>query len=352
MNDMVGTGKILFHRERLNSFFCGETIFPVTLELGLTTRCNRNCPDCPSGLGRPDLELGLAEVEPLLAFLSGRTRGLIVTGGEPTMARDFAAVLDKARSEYGFEDIAVVTNGSFLDEARVAEALLAHASAVRVSLYDWHEKSLDGVRPTLERIRRLRDRVDRLGSSLLIGASALTTEERGSQLKPLAELAAQAGVHFLYFHPVCFREAASGPTQRRRQQAVLEDLQNCRREFSGRLAVHFLADRFRHDDIRFSAYHSAHFIMVLAADGRRYLATEVKYRPAYELGVLGRDSPEDLVFGRAVARAISGVSSTGYPGIGGRNRGLLYNSLLEDLLENRTRLEETPGRAYALPHVL
>src|SRR5208337_2918277 len=136
------------------------------------------------------------------ARLEGETRGLLLSGGEPTLAPSFPDVLRLAR-EYGFIDIAIVTNGDLLDKEKVATALCAHASSVRVSLYDWTKQSREDLQTTLERIRALKSCVEREGSRLQIGVSALTNRENAYFLPSVAREVSAAGADWIYFHPMC-----------------------------------------------------------------------------------------------------------------------------------------------------
>jgi len=158
VSKIASTFKITCHREKLESYLRNESIFPATLELDLTSACNRKCPNCPSTTNLPSYNLEDDLIERLFSRLEGETRGLLLTGGEPTMAPNFPGALRMAR-RYGFVDVVVVTNGTFLNEEKVASALLTDASAVRVSLYDWSAESWTGLSSTLECIEALRSRI-------------------------------------------------------------------------------------------------------------------------------------------------------------------------------------------------
>ncbi len=86
MAEMVSAFKIAYHKRKVEAYLRGERIFPVTLELGLTTRCNRKCQGCPSGLGTAGMSLNRELIARLFGLLKGHTKGLIITGGEPTLS--------------------------------------------------------------------------------------------------------------------------------------------------------------------------------------------------------------------------------------------------------------------------
>ncbi|RPI22651.1 MAG: radical SAM protein [Acidobacteria bacterium] len=347
---MVGAAKILGHPDRVRAFLKGMPIFPVTLELGLTTRCNRKCPDCPSSLGAPSMSLQLELVERVLKRLKGETRGLIVTGGEPTLSPIFGEVLRVARTRYDFEDIAVVTNGSKLEEPTVFEPLLAYASAVRVSLYDWQERC-QGVAPTLRRIESLRKRIDKSGSRLQIGVSALTSKDGEKALLPLAVMASKAGAHWLYFHPTCVRDV-DGITRQLPHAAVATLVDQCRDAVGESFPIYWLKERYETKELRFQGYHAAQFVLVIGADGLNYLATEAKYREDFLLWDLARGWREDFLWDAQRLAQIQAVSTSNYRYSGSRNRGVIYNALLDELKTSRHLSHAPPDTPYHLPHIL
>ena len=202
MVEMASPYKVTYHKRKLEEYLDRERIFPACLELDLSTECNRHCPLCPSATGKSASRVELGFIERLLGHLGGETRGLLLSGGEPTMAVTFPDTLRIAR-EQGFLEIAVVTNGDFLSEDVVAEALCAHATAIRVSLYDWTHTSEADLRSTLHRIERLRARIEKTKSPLQIGVSALTTTENAPTIDEVGRAVASAGAHWIYFHPFC-----------------------------------------------------------------------------------------------------------------------------------------------------
>ncbi|GAH10172.1 unnamed protein product, partial [marine sediment metagenome] len=120
------------------------------------------------------------------------------------MAETFPEVIKLAR-QYKFEDIAVVTNGSFLDAKKVYQALLDYASTIRISIYDWNSDSCSGIDQTLGKIERMRERVEKSGSKMQIGISVLTSDDMASSLISIGKLIRSAGAHWIYFHPTCIK---------------------------------------------------------------------------------------------------------------------------------------------------
>ena len=118
MLEIASANKIKYHKDKLEAYLHKEKILPATLELDISTECNKSCPNCPSTTSSNPNMLNLDFIERLFARLEGETRGLLLSGGEPTLSPIFQEVLRLAR-KYKFIDIAIVTNGSLLDKEQV-----------------------------------------------------------------------------------------------------------------------------------------------------------------------------------------------------------------------------------------
>ncbi|MFQ5774494.1 MAG: radical SAM protein [Kiloniellaceae bacterium] len=123
---------------------------PFLVALNLTRRCNLRCAHCYLDAGTrrhggPD-ELSTDEAMALLdriADLGGETM-VVLTGGEPLLRPD---VLDLARHAGGLGLMVVVgTNGTLLDEARVAALQAAGVAAAGISLDSLDPAYHDGFR--------------------------------------------------------------------------------------------------------------------------------------------------------------------------------------------------------------
>ena len=336
------------------AYLRGERIFPATLELDITSACNKDCRDCPSARGRRSHELSVDSVRHLFSVLEGQTRGLLLTGGEPTLSPFFPQVLRLAR-DFGFVDVAVVTNGAFLDDRAVANALLAYASTVRVSLYGWDSGSCEGLYPTLGRLELLRSQIESEGSDLRIGVSALTSAERVDSLESVLQDTASAGAHWIYFHPICTRWGVGAPTQVD-QAGVLSRVQEFQNGRNGKIGVFISSDRYVERPLTFHGYHGGHFLLVVGADGKNYLAPEVKYQPQHVIADLSHGFDADFLWEPERLERLNAVASATYPAIGSRHRGELYSDFIEGLIEwTQTHPGEDlpiPEQSFAFPHIL
>jgi MoaA/NifB/PqqE/SkfB family radical SAM enzyme len=346
--------KIGFHKDRIQSYLKGEQIYPVTLELDLTSRCNRNCPDCPSTRVSHNHHLTIDFIHKLFSHLRGQTKGLLLTGGEPTLSPLLPEALQSARQN-GFEEIAVVTNGSFLDTPSVEASLIRHASTIRLSLYDWENSVCSSFDATLRKIEGLRARIDRSGSRLQIGISALTSESRREKLKMLTEKVQSAGAHWIYFHPLCTKWRMGRPTPER-QDGVMEKMREIQSLSTSGIGIFFSRERYEKFPLEFKRYHAADFLLVIGADGKNYLGPEVKYHPRFAASDPLEAGVEDFLWDKTRRDFIRSHRSDNYPAIQSRHRGILYNHLiqqLQDQAHSETGSPE-PGSSgdFYFPHIL
>ena len=111
--------------------------FPY-LRLSITDVCNFKCSYClPDGYqGDPDGFLGVDEIRRLVrVFAQLGTKKIRLTGGEPTLRKDFLEIAEVVSSTPGIETVAMTTNGYKLPE-RAQSFFDAGVNAINVSI-DW-----------------------------------------------------------------------------------------------------------------------------------------------------------------------------------------------------------------------
>lgn len=346
--------KVGYHLDRIKDYLNGNDIFPVTLELDLTSQCTRFCPDCPSVRASGQHDLPEPSIRNLFSLLEGRTRGLLLTGGEPTASPLFPRALEWAR-QAGFEETAVVTNGSNLESPPVWESLLRFASTIRLSLYDWENDTCGSFVSSLRRMESLRKKIDENRSGLQIGVSALNSDKRSEKLEFLAQAVRSAGADWIYFHPLCknwymgtpIPEAQSGVV------AAVEKIQSSP-QFKNR--VFLSAERYKTFPLEFNGYHAAHFLLVVGADGLNYLGPEVKYQPEFAVADMNGCSNKNFLWNRSRFDKIGSYQSRTYSAIKSRHRGILYNHLIECLKNGNgsscSNVEWPSRRNFHFPYIL
>jgi MoaA/NifB/PqqE/SkfB family radical SAM enzyme len=176
------------------------------LQVEPTTRCNFTCGFC-AGRHLDQSDLPLADFEALLDQLPDVEHLELQGEGEPLMHPDFFAMAARARAR-GIE-VSTISNGSFFDDAQIAQILQADIGSILVSIESADAQafrairggSLDkvtrGIRALVEAKRRAGRRRPHLGFAV---TNLADTQE---QLAPIVDLYESLGmdggvlVHFL-----------------------------------------------------------------------------------------------------------------------------------------------------------
>jgi hypothetical protein len=324
---------VAIHRERIEAYLRGETIYPVTIELDLTQHCTRSCPACPYAAARSaGLTLGLPFLDRLFSILGKNTPGLVLSGGEPTSVPHFSETLDLAKAK-GFKEVAVISNGSMLHLSEVQDALLKHATSIRVSLYDWQEGDSAYFKETLTNIRNLRSRIDNEGSNLEIGASLLTRTEWNQKYSHAGMAALNAGVHWIYFHPFCIGWDKKRPLQAD-QSGVLDAIEEFQKQAPPNANIQVPLERYSPAPLNFSKLHGGHFLIQVGADGCNYAGPECKYDKDYLLLDLNRYMENDFLWHPHRLEKLAGINSNNYRPIGTKHRPPIFSDYIEKLRNN------------------
>ena len=67
--ELASMFKVGCHKERVRAYLDGKAIFPITLELDLTSECTRVCPECPSATAANHHSLNKEFVDRLFGYL-------------------------------------------------------------------------------------------------------------------------------------------------------------------------------------------------------------------------------------------------------------------------------------------
>lgn len=326
--------KVAIHRERIEAYERGENIYPVTVELDLTQRCTRACPACPYSAARSaGLTLELPFLDRLFGILGRNTPGLVLSGGEPTSVPHFPETVALARQK-GFREVAVISNGSLLHLPEVQSALLTHVTSIRVSLYDWQEGDSAYFVETLAKIRNLRNRIEKEGSTLEIGASILTRSEWNQKYSHVGTAALNAGVHWVYFHPFCIDWDKKRPVQAD-QTGVLAAIEEFQKQAPPEANIQVPVERYSAVPLNFSTLHGGHFLIQIGADGCNYAGPECKYEKDYMLLNLNESMEDDFLWDPRRLEKLAGINSSNYRPIGTKHRPPIFSDYVEKVLKNQ-----------------
>lgn len=224
------------------------------------------------------------------------------------------------------------------------DALLAHGTAVRVSLYDWQESDEPGFQRTLRHLEHLRHRADTEGSALGIGASLLTRAEWIPRFEPVVRAALAAGAHWVYFHPYCVDWEGDQPRVAD-QTGVLAAIEELRARLGPGPNLQVPAARYQTYPLEFSALHAAHFLLQIRADGVNYAGPECKYDPRYALVDLNEHMTDDFLWSPERLARVRSIDHTHYRCIGTRHRPPMFSDHLEKVRLGRPEAADRPARA-------
>lgn len=130
-NIFITNEKIFSHLETIYNWKKGADVFPITIEVHLTERCNNRCfycnyPKTPKDIGLDDFKIVIKKLSQI------KTRSVILSGGgEPTLHQDISdAIKTIAKSEM---DSAIITNLLVRDE-HLYKTIIKHCTWCRISL--------------------------------------------------------------------------------------------------------------------------------------------------------------------------------------------------------------------------
>lgn len=166
----------------------------------LIRRCNLTCKHCYALSADHDYEgeLNFEEVCSVMDDLKAfRVPVLILSGGEPLMRPDIFAIAERSR-DMGFYT-GLSTNGTLIDEAL--------ADRIAATGFDYVGISLDGLRETHDRFRRLEGAFDRSlaavrflrDRNVKVGLRFTMTSLNGHDFAPLLDLMRAERVNKFYF---------------------------------------------------------------------------------------------------------------------------------------------------------
>jgi len=175
------------------------------IEISPGFACNCRCSGCFSCSADPNLQMGWDEVLRWLRY--GRSKGardLWLSGGEPTIRRDFLRTL-KAAKKLGYRRIKVQTNGMmFAYETFADRAVAAGMNEVNLLLKSLDAKTHDALNRTPGSHKLLHDGLQRLrearlpdGSKVRLEGDILMTSRNYQELPELVQWYCEQGVvHF------------------------------------------------------------------------------------------------------------------------------------------------------------
>ena len=192
--------KIMYYVDEVERLIAGEPVMPVTCEIDPTNRCQLTCDFCMfkglrAGNNPEDLDLGLFRYLLLDLKKIGVKSITFTGGGEPTLHKDFAKMVEWAEN-LGFE-YGLITNGIRLEKIERPD----HFKFIRVSLDAATSKTYTKLKRSncfdlvIQNIRYARNK------GALVGISYVVNKINCTEIKKAQELARELDVAYIQFKP-------------------------------------------------------------------------------------------------------------------------------------------------------
>lgn len=201
----VGLNKIMLFPEKIKAIRnatldCPDPLYPISVELSFTMRCNFDCKWCSDKnlRARQEDDLEIETIEKLAKDLAAHgTRGVVIEGGgEPTIVRYFDEAVRLLKAE-GL-GLGLITNGSNKLKPKVVEQ------------FDWIRVSLDS--STAKEMRDLKryKNFDKVISNIIhyakycptVGVGYVATNQNTSKIESLILRLRESGVAYIQIRPV------------------------------------------------------------------------------------------------------------------------------------------------------
>ena len=315
--------KILHHPEELRQVMDGNEVFPITVELFPSDKCNQRCSYCmvESYHTQYGAVMSWELMEKVLNEMAGRTKSINFTGGgDPYLNSRVRVTTDKgiALAHKNGIDVGVISNGVHMDEHSI-DTIVENAVWVRISLdavtpsvYNqvrYQRTSTDGsaVNRVLRNLNLFMERKQATGSELMVGAQVVLVDENIDDLENTVKVAADTGLAYIHIRPPELRpykgetEYSEGHLTRARL-AVQNVIDKFPSDKFPNFAVLARPDKFRAiSDSKFEKEYSycwgSHFTSVITASGKVYHCFYWVGNPDFEIGDLSKQSYEEVFMG-------------------------------------------------------
>jgi MoaA/NifB/PqqE/SkfB family radical SAM enzyme len=205
--------KMYSHIPRLYQWYHGKDVYPISIEIGLTSRCNHNCCWCSVKVKNIERHSNLSK-ELLDKFIHDikkmDVRSVVISGsGEQTLNPHFEMFLKDLKKEN--IGVGINTNGSNLTK-NICQRIVENATWIRVSLDGATQevrKSIHGVSDLNKAIQSLKTLVSlkkKEQKSLSIGTQMVVCPENEEEIEACTQLSASLGVDYHQIKPVALYE--------------------------------------------------------------------------------------------------------------------------------------------------
>ena len=230
--------KVLAHADRVLSYFDGNNVDPITLEIDPSNACNHSCPFCISGhihlkkfKGTEFFNRSIMSREILLKFAkeicNTNIKSLSFTGGgEPTMNPALKETIEYIGTNSKIE-MGMFSNGTNFERFNLFEAITRNLKWIRISLDAGKEETYDKIRITnnknnfktvISNINKLIKIKKDTKSNITIGVGFVVAKDNFDEILDFAKLFKNIDVDYCQYKPEIVQIERSGTRDLVKQQ--------------------------------------------------------------------------------------------------------------------------------------
>jgi pyrroloquinoline quinone biosynthesis protein E len=247
---------------------------PLSLLCELTYRCNLQCPYCynPLDLDGYREELDTATWQRVIG--EAAELGIVqlgFSGGEPTLRRDLATLVATASSRGLYTNL--ITQGTFLDDARIAELETAGLDHIQISLQAPERELADRIAGTIVHDRKL-DAIARVqNSKIALTLNCVLHRNNHDSIADVIELAVSFAVRKLelanvQFYGWAYRNREGLMPTREQVERGLEIATEAKRRLAGKLEIVYVLPDYFDDRPKACMHGWGRAFMTVAPNGR------------------------------------------------------------------------------------
>jgi pyrroloquinoline quinone biosynthesis protein E len=247
---------------------------PLSLLCELTYRCNLQCPYCYNPL---DLEGYREEIDTATwQRVIGEAADLGIvqlgfSGGEPTLRRDLSALVRTAAQRGLYTNL--ITQGTFLDAARIDELSSAGLDHIQISLQAPERELADAIAGTVVHERKLAAIARVQASGMALTLNCVLHRNNHDTIAAVIELAVALGVRKLelanvQFYGWAYRNRAGLMPTREQVERGLEIATAAKRRLAGQLEIVYVLPDYFDDRPKACMHGWGRAFMTVAPNGR------------------------------------------------------------------------------------
>ncbi len=247
---------------------------PLSLLCELTYRCNLQCPYCYNPL---DLDGYRGELDTPTwqgAIAQAAEMGIVqlgFSGGEPTLRRDLPALIRTAASRGLYTNL--ITQGTFLDDARIAELEAAGLEHIQISLQAPEREAADAIAGTAVHERKLAAIARVQQSRMALTLNCVLHRHNHDSIAQVIELAASFGVRKLelanvQFYGWAYRNRGGLMPTREQVERGLQIATDAKRRLAGQMEIVYVLPDYFEDRPKACMHGWGRAFMTVAPNGQ------------------------------------------------------------------------------------